>query len=154
MHAFLADAMANITARYGSDGIDVTAGGAGDNTEVDGAYIDRRDFASLKVVIGYTATLGAGESLSLAFNLQDDADGSGVGIDFGTAYGPAIVASSGGGGTVTGVVEFDFDLSGAKQYVRGQFTPNLSRATTDVAELSMKYILGGKSSGPASASLI
>jgi hypothetical protein len=154
MHAALSDAVARIAARYAVDGVDVTAGGTGDNTEVDCAYIDRRNFAALKCVIAYTATLGAGESLQIAANLQEDADGVGVGVDYGDALAAATVANSVAGGTVTGVVELDVDLAGADRFVRLQFTPNLSRAATDVAELSAVYILAGATNDPVSASLV
>jgi len=155
MHASMNDAVARIAARYATEGVDIVAGGAGDNTEVDRAYVDRRGFASLKAVIAYTATLQAGETLKIAANLQDDADGAGVGTDFGDALASATVATGpGGGGTRTGVIELDFDLSGANRYTRLQFTPNLSASGTDVAELSAVYILAGATDDPVSASVV
>ncbi|MBM3535782.1 MAG: hypothetical protein FJX60_22445 [Alphaproteobacteria bacterium] len=155
MHASMNDAVARIAARYATEGVDIVAGGAGDNTEVDRAYVDRRGFASLKAVIAYTATLQAGETLKIAANLQDDADGAGVGTDFGDALASATVATGpGGGGTRTGVIELDFDLSGANRYTRLQFTPNLSASGTDVAELSAVYILAGATDDPVTASVV
>lgn len=155
MHASMNDAVARLAARYATEGVDIVAGGAGDNTEVDRAYVDRRGFASLKAVIAYTATLQAGETLKIAANLQDDADGAGVGTDFGDALASATVATGpGGGGTRTGVIELDFDLSGANRYTRLQFTPNLSASGTDVAELSAVYILAGATDDPVTASVV
>lgn len=156
MHYSSTDAMANVAARLGSAGTDVTAGGAGDATEVNGAYVDRQDFYSVKVVIAYTATLAAGATLSIAANLQDATDSSGTGVaDFGDAYASTVVATGGvGGSTETGVVELDFNLLTADQYIRGQFTPDLSAATTDTAELSMVYILGGAVENPVTASVV
>ena len=155
MHASMNDAVARIAARYAAEGVDILAGGAGDNTEVDCAYVDRRAFASLKAVIAYTATLQAGETLKIAANLQDDADGAGVGTDFGDALASTTVATGpGGGGTRTGVIELDFDLTGANRYTRLQFTPNLSASGTDVAELSAIYILAGATDDPVTASVI
>ena len=155
MHASMNDAVARLAARYAADGVDIVAGGAGDNTEVDCAYVDRRGFASLKAVIAYTATLQAGETLKIAANLQDDADGVGVGTDFGDALASATVATGpSGGGTRTGVIELDFDLSGANRYARLQFTPNLSASGTDVAELSAVYILAGAIDDPVTASIV
>mgnify|MGYP003346943335 CR=1 FL=1 len=142
MHASMNDAAARLAARYAAEGVDIVAGGAGDITDIDCAYVDRRGFASLKAVIAYTATLQAGETLKIAANLQDDADGAGVGTDFGDALASTTVATGpGGGGTRTGVIELDFDLTGANRYTRLQFTPNLSASGTDVAELSAIYIL-------------
>ena len=155
MHAALSDAVARIAARYGAEGVDVTAGGSGDNTEVDCAYVNRLGFGSVKAVIGFTATLAENETLKIAANLQHDDDGAGAGTDFGTALALTTVATGPtGGGTVTGVVELDFNLQGAKKFVRLQFTPDLSRANTDVAELSAKYILAGAVDDPESASLV
>ena len=155
MHASMNDAMARLAARYATEGVDIVAGGAGDNTEVDCAYVDRRGFASLKAVIAYTATLQPGVTLKIAANLQDDADGVGVGTDFGDALASVTVATGpSGGGTRTGVIELDFDLSGADRYTRLQFTPNLSASATDVAELSAVYILAGATDDPVTASVV
>lgn len=130
-----------------------TAGGTGDATEKDCAYIDRQGFASLKVIIGYTATLAADKTLSIAANLQDATSLAGAGVaDFGDAMASAVVATGPtGGGTVTGVVELDFDISGADQYVRLQYTPDLSATGTDTATLSAVYVLGGAQVQPVTA---
>ncbi len=156
MHASMQDAGALIAARYGAAGIDATAGGAGDATEVDGAWIDRRGFSSLKVVIAFTATLAQAATLSIAANLQDASDSSGTGAaDHGTALASAVRATGGtGGSTETGVIELDFDLSAADRYVRIQFTPDLSAANTDVAELAAIYVLAGATDNPVSATAI
>jgi len=156
MHASMQNAGALIAARYGVNNIDVVAGGSGDAVEVNGAWIDRRGFSSLKVIIPYTATLGAGETLAVAANLQDASDGNGTGAaDFGDALtSTAQATGESGGSTETGVVELDFDLSGADRYVRIQFTPNLSRANTDTAALSAHYVLAGATENPVTASAI
>jgi len=111
-----------------------TAGGTGDATEVDGAYIDRQGFDSLKVIIAYKAVLAQGKTLSIAANLQDATSSGGA-----------------GGSTETGVVELDFDISGANQYVRVQYTPDMNASGTDTATLSAVYILGGAQVQPVSA---
>lgn len=155
MHASLSDIGARLAARHANAGTDVTAGGAGDGVEVDCAYVDRRGFASMKAVIVYTATLSAGETLSIAANLQDDADGVGVGADYGTALANTVVATGGAGGsTETGVVELDVDLRGAKQFTRLQFTPDLSAANTDTAEIAAVYVLGGSADDPVTATVV
>lgn len=145
-----------LAARYAKVGAAATAGGTGDATEVDGAWIDRQGFDSLKVVIAYTTTLAATKTLSLAANLQDASDSSGTGAaDFGSALSATVVATgASGGSTETGVVELDFDVSGADQYVRIQFTPDLSATGTDTASISAIYVLGGADANPVSASLV
>lgn len=156
MHASMNNAVALIAARFGAAGVDVTAGGSGDATEVNCAWIDRRGFASLKAVVTFTTTLAAAATLTFAANLQDASDGSGTGAaDFGTALPATVVATGpGGGGTVTGVVELDFDVTGADRYCRLQVTPNLSAANTDVLEFGVTYILAGATDNPISGSLI
>lgn len=132
-------------------GVEATAGGAGDATEKDGQWIDRQGYLSATLVITYEATLGDGETLSIAANLQDADDDQGTGAaDYGDAIANAVVATGGtGGSTEVGQVRQDVDLSGAKQYVRGQFTPDLSAGTTDVAVVSAVLILGGADEVPA-----
>lgn len=144
------DIGAHITGRAGG-AVEATAGGAGDAAEVNGPWIDRQGYLSGKLIITYQATLGDGETLSVAANLQDASDDSGTGAaDFGNAAASAVRATGGSGGTTErGVVEIDVDLSGAKQYVRPQFTPDLSAANTDVAILAATLVLGGAEGLPA-----
>ena len=156
MHASMANAAALIAARFGAAGIDVTAGGSGDATEVSGAWVDRRGFSSVKAVITYTTTLAAAATLTFAANLQDASDGSGTGAaDFGDALAATTFATGpGGGGTVTGVVELDFSLYAADRFVRLQATPNLSAANTDVCEFGITYILAGATDNPVSGTRV
>lgn len=156
MHYTSQNAGALMAARYAVAGVDVTAGGTGDATEVSGAWIDRLGFNSVKVVIAYTATLAATATAAIAANLQDASDSSGTGAaDFGTALASTVQATGGAGGsTETGVVELDFDVSGADRYVRIQFTPDLSAANTDTAELAAVYILAGSDESPVTATAV
>lgn len=125
----------------------VTAGGAGDNTAVTGAIIDRAAIGfpqSAVLAIPFTATLAAGETLSIGYTVQE-----GNAADLSDAQtlqtsALAVVATGpGGGGTVTGCFEVDVLLSGAGRYVRANFTPDLSRSGTDTAALSAVLVLGG-----------
>lgn len=129
-----------------------TAGGTGDATEKDCAYIDRQGFSSLKVVIAYSATLAATKTLAVAANLQDATSAAGAGVaDYGDAMASAVVATGAtGGSTETGVIELDFDVSGAGRYVRVQYTPDMSATGTDTATLAAVYILGGAQVQPVS----
>ncbi len=123
-----------------------TAGGTGDNTEVVGVIIDRAAIGfpqSAQVVIPFTTTLGAGETLSLAYDVETGetsnlADASEV-----QAATSAVIATSAGGGTVTGEFTVDVPMAGAGRYVRLNYTPNLSRAGTDTAALSSVIVFGG-----------
>jgi hypothetical protein len=128
-----------------------TAGGTGDNTEVDGVWIDRLGYLSAKLIVGVRAVLGQGETVTLAANLQDAADSAGTGAaDYGAALAATTAATGGSGGsTEHGRIVADFDLSGARRYVRAQFTPNLSRANTDTAIAYAVLMLGGADKLPA-----
>ena len=144
-----------------ADHISVTAGGAGDNAEASGPYVDRQgsDYGpaqSAKLVITYAATLAAGATMTIAANIQDATASDGTGVDdFGTAYAAATIATGEtGGSTETGTVEFDFDLSGANRYLRSQITPNLSAANTDTAHISATWVFFGAEKAPISASVI
>lgn len=131
-----------------------TAGGTGDATEADGAYADRFDDASgmamsAKLVIGYTATLAQDATLTIAANIQDDADGAGAGVDFGEALAATVVATGGAGGsTERGAIELDFDLSSAERYLRSQITPNLSAANTDTCVVWAVWVFFGAGKAP------
>lgn len=139
-----------------------TAGGTGDNTEVDCAYVDRikdSDAAggiaqSMKLVIGFTSALNAGETLSFAIQIQDDADGVGSGTDFGEPIVKTVVATGASpNSTEVGTVEVDVDLSGAKRFVRAQVTPDLSRGGTDTAEWAASYVMFGHDPVPISQAI-
>jgi hypothetical protein len=147
MNPTMSDSGAYIAGRYGATGT-LTAAGAGDNTEVNGDWIDRTGFQSLTVFLGYTSSLTAAKTLSLAANLQDATDTSGTGAaDFGDAYASAVQAT--GAGTKTGVRKLTFNLHMASSHVRIQFTPDLSHTGTDTATVWVIYVLGGAETLPA-----
>lgn len=115
-----------------------------DGSEIDGAFVDRTGFLSAKLVLAYEAALGDGKTLTIAANLQDDSSSGGSGTDYGTAYSATVVSTGGTGGTTNrGVVELDFDLSGAKQYIRPQYTPTLSATSADTVIIGAVLVLGG-----------
>ena len=151
MSAHQRDAAASMAARY-QGAASATAGGTGDATEVSGGWIDRQNFLSAKLIINYKATLADTETISVAANLQDASSSGGTGAaDYGTALASTVQATSDGGTAETGVVELDFDLSGAKQYIQAQFTPDLSASGTDTAIVSAVLVLAGNDNPPVTA---
>jgi len=153
MTSHIRDIAALLTGRYGTHVAEVTAAGTGDATEVNGAYIDRLGFSCVKVLIGFSFTLGGTETISFAGNLQDASDSGGTGVaDFGDAAASTVAATGdSGGSTETGVFEMDFDLTGADRWVRAQFTPDLSAANTDTGFCFALYVLGGEDQPPSTA---
>lgn len=138
----------------------VTAGGTGDATEVNGLWQSRLSekgiALSAKVIVSFTTTLGAGETLTFGGNFQDATDGSGAGVnDYGAVIAPVVVATGdSGGSTETGTFELDVDLGGAKEFIRAQITPNLSRANTDTANYHIDYLFFGDQRGPTTKSAV
>lgn len=136
-----------IVARRASANAAATAGGSGDNTEVVGVIIDRAAIGwpqSCLVVIPFTATLAAADTLSIAWDI-DSGDASNLaGADVLEAATATVVAAGpSGGGTVTGELTAKVNLAGAGRYLRLNFTPDLSRANTDTAALSSVIVFGG-----------
>jgi hypothetical protein len=126
-----------------------TAGGAGDNTAITGATIDRFEKAGIplnaQIVVLWTATLAATKTLTLkTVKVQDSADGSNW-ADFATYTDPGVVATGPtGGATLSGATEIPgVDLSSARRYVRLLFTPDLSATATDTALVVGMFNLAG-----------
>lgn len=131
-----------ISVRRATANAAATAAGAGDNTAVTGVIIDRAALGwprSCVVAIPWTTTLAASQTLSLGWTLQDGAAANlSDAATFATAVS-AVVATV----TASGQLEANVDLTGAKRYVRLNFTPDLSATGTDTAALSGVLVFGG-----------
>ena len=131
-----------------------TAGGAGDATEVNGAWVSRKTTTgsiaqSAKVIVNFTTTLAAAATLKFGANFQDATDSSGTGAaDYGDVVAATTAATGGSGGTTeTGTFELDVDLGGAREFIRAQITPDLSAGATDTAAWSAVYLFFGDQRG-------
>lgn len=141
-----------------------TAGGTGDNTLVACGWIDKTQgpayFRSAKLVISFTAVLGAGNTASFTVNPKDATSSTGTGAAAVSYYkttsnGPTIVATGPtGGGTVEDTVEYDLDLSTTREFIGADITPDLSAANTDTLAWRAVLIMGGAASGPVTKSLL
>ena len=157
-----ADAFAKTRSLYGgctnNSGapLAIIAAGTGDNTAVTGATINRVDGNSLahsaKVSLIGLAALANTETLSVAIEEQQSADGSSW--DTATVVEATTVVATGTGSNENFVREFDVDLEGKKQYVRYNFTPNLSAGATDTAIVASCVSLGGYDVTPRSDSVV
>lgn len=131
----------------------VTAGGAGDNTEVVGVTLDRAQLGfpqSCVVAISFTATLAAAATLTIAWDIDEGNAANLSDAEVLTAQTATVVATGPvGGGTVTGTFEVSVPLMGAGRYLRLNFTPNLSAANTDTAALAAVLVFGGADRLPA-----
>lgn len=131
----------------------ITAGGGGDNTAVSGVIHDRAALGnalSAVLAIPFTATLGAGNTLTISGVIQEgDAANLSDAATLQTIAATVVATGPSGGGTVTGTFEVDVPLAGAGRYVRANFTPDLDRANTDTAALSAVLVFGGADRLPA-----
>ena len=147
-----------------------TAGGAGDNTAVTGLTIDRQNLVPNGKIgalpatvtptgalfeVYYECALAAGATITLKNALvEDSADGT----NWATVYdqtgtnGPVppqwpsagVVDTGGTGGTTQhGVVTFGTDIRRCRRYVRFDFTPDLSAASTDTGKFTVSAVLSG-----------
>lgn len=137
-----------------SAGASATGGGAGDAATVTGATIDRMGFGlsslpmSLALGVVYEGALATGKTLSVAYQVQDSADGT-TWADYATSA-PAIVATgSTASSAIAGQLEAAIDLSSARRYVRANFVPDLSATQTDTASFRAVGFFAGFDRIPA-----
>jgi hypothetical protein len=133
------------------------AAGAGDNTAVTGASINRKTpggigFNACVLALAYKCVQAGATTFSLQVEVQEaDDNGSGAPGAFGTAT--VLQASSvaqTGPGTVTGMLELaDPNFASRKQWVRYNYTPDLSAGATDTFVTALSAILGGADILPA-----
>ncbi|MEJ0093396.1 MAG: hypothetical protein WDN46_08155 [Methylocella sp.] len=149
-----------------------TAGSAQDNVPLVGNVIDRLGFPTgslpqtLDVGVLLDATLAAGATLSVAFDVQDSADGVNF-ADYATVPSAPYLTGPTGGGHIQGVARLTlvnadnpnipgqgFNLPGnlaspsiqldsARRFIRLTVTPHLSSATTDTAVIFPSGVFAG-----------
>lgn len=142
------------TAVRAAGGGRLVAAGTGDNTEVSGPYVQRPAMAqSCQVVITANTVLTDTKTLTISgLTLQDATDGSGTGVgDFATSATTLVLTGETGGTTEDGVLVIDVDLAGAKEYLRVQYTPDLSHSGTDIAQVTAALHFGGFPNLPQAA---
>jgi hypothetical protein len=134
---------------------EITAAGTGDNTEVECEIVDLVALGnpqSCKIVFAYETTLTAAKTLTLAFDVDHGADS---GLSDAAVYDAGMTATVLETGAQTAAVdsyEYDLDLAGAKQYLRVQYTPDLTHSGTDTVKMSCVIVFGGFSEIPATES--
>jgi hypothetical protein len=142
-----------IKAMRAGDNASLTAAGAGDNTQVVGAIIDRSLLSnplSLTAVITAKATLAASKKLTLKTVSIQHGDQSNL-SDTAALQSFAdvdVLVDSGSGSTISGQQEYDVDLAGAKRYVQLLYTPDLNAASVDTATTAAVLVFGGSDTIP------
>lgn len=130
-----------------SDAPAVIVAGAGlDNSKVTGQTIDRKSGTalahSLSIGTSYLAGLDDGETISLAHEIQESANGS----DWDSAEvieALTVEATQSGAGQSRGISEHAIDLMDRKRFFRINVTLDLSRGATDEATFHSVGTLGG-----------
>lgn len=138
-----------------------TAGGAGDNVAVNGAWVDRNVATGIpdsgKLVVICDTTLTAGQTLSMRAKLQDADDNAGTGAaDVVDTLQVTDTGVQTGVASATGQVTFEMDVSFVKlrRFVRAVITPDLSNANTDTVNWQAAWIFFGGDRGPITRSAI
>lgn len=147
-----------------------TAAGAGDNTLVaQDAWVGRKhpdNFThilgalkgqaqhprgmaqSAKLVISYVAVLAIGQTLSFAVQARDatDAAGAGAASVVDAVVPMTVVKTATAAGTFRETVEIDINLTGFREFVGFNITPDLSAGATDTVAWSAVAALFGDTS--------
>ncbi len=127
------------------------------STAIDRVALTNHPYHSAKVIFPYSFTGAAGATATLKSNFQHSDNSSAGWVDFndidGSTANTASIGStaSTAAQTVNGVLSYDMDLSGAKQYVRVQVTPTLSGTSTGTDDLDIAGVLvfGGGATQPS-----
>lgn len=147
--------IAHTLACRNSGQLSITAGAGQDGVEQTGPTIDRlvtsaaaggTVYNSARVDIAYTTTLGAAETLSLGVKIADSADGSAWNTP--VVLQAATVVKTGPVTAEKGIASYVVNLAPRARYYRILWTPNLSRADTDTALLSVQITMGGATYQP------
>lgn len=135
------------------------AGGAGDDTEVTGAEVDRLPqesgdqparFDSCIVAAFLQADLDEDETATLSFDVEhaDISGGPFASLDAELQPPDLVLTGGPGGSTEQGSLEHGIRLSPLKRFIRVKTTVDLSRADTDVASYGAGLVLAGSDRGP------
>lgn len=138
---FLVDAL------YASAAAAAVAAGSGDAATTTGKTIDRQSLGasmprSALFSTLYDATLASGKTLSLAYAVQDSADGVTF-ADYQTGASAVAATGPSGGGAVAGQFNVQSDLNSAKRFIRYNTAQDLNATGTDTSVTRSVAVLGG-----------
>lgn len=151
----MADLQKNVGALFagaGQKAHSLVAGAASDNSEKEGAVINRLahgNAQSAKVQVAWETTCTDAKKLTLTVKRYQSADGSNwdaaetrkAATDVFVAANPVLSGS--------GILELNEDISDCKQYVKYSVIADLDAANTDVASYGLIVNLGGQEALPA-----
>lgn len=125
-----------------------TAAGAGDNTEITSAGIDRKPqglggFDSMIIALGYLTTVASAQTLKVTVKISESDDGSTWGAD--STLVNAQTLETGVVTAKSAAYELGLDLRARKRYVRFKLTMDLSAAGTDTFVYGATAVLAAAS---------
>jgi hypothetical protein len=152
------DINSQLLAKYALDEANATAGGAGDNTEVNGIAISLAALASrahsVSFIIWLRATLAAAATLAVEYTLQYSVDSGSNWLDVtgkANIANAAVLTGGAGGTTEKGTLKFGMNLTQlppSTTHIRCQVLPNLSAGATDTATIAGIAVFGGLNNYP------
>lgn len=153
MNAYKQDGGAFISTEYCSAKSIIAGETATDNVAITGVEIDRTGYDWAKFVVAWTTTVAENKSLKIAAGYQES-DTTTTGYETEVALQATTIVKTGGtgGGTYTGTTEFDIPLTNKKQFMKFNFTPDLTATSTDTAHLAGVVLLGGCTDNPCTKS--
>lgn len=127
-----------------------TAGGTGDATDEDGVLIDRQNFLSAVLSVASLPTIASAKQVTVTVRIQDTTDSTGA-----TGWADFTKGAPGGANpagvvythAVTGVgqlINVNYDLSGAKRYIRCVVNATHTATGTDTTAYAAVVTLGGE----------
>lgn len=122
----------------------VTAGGANDNSDVNGPSVDRRKYRTAIGVMSIVCTLAGSQTATCTLRLQDSADGSTGWADYGAIESLTISDGS----AEYGVIKANRNIDGAKPFVRWVGKIDLSAGSVDTAIAAVGALYGGAQNLP------
>lgn len=122
------------------------AAGAGDNTELTSAAIDRLPvgvggFLAALLTLGYRVTQAGATTLKLGLKISESDDGTNWGADEVLEAIATKTLNTGPAAAVDGVYELGLDLSKRKRYIRFKITLDLSAGAADTFVYSAVLVL-------------
>lgn len=137
--AYLTDMHVSLAA--GSALTDLTAAGTGDNTAINGAWLDARSNDSVRVGANYVTALTATKTLTLSCIVQTASDSSGTGATTLATLTAKVISATGNGVHLFPEL-VALDRSTNLGFIRTVLTPDLSHSGTDTATVGAFFVLG------------
>lgn len=132
-----------ITNNYGGIIASFTAAATGDNTEVTTENLDRLNYESCVITLGYNVALTTAKKLTNILSIQDSSDGS-TWTDAVVLNALHDVATA----TSKGTYEYNINLNSYKRYVRFITKLDLTHSGTDTCTAYTNITFGGAKNLP------